>query len=157
MASGGTLGAATPVVGGSGGSQPANEKSVSYVRKEFGATAERRGRPREFAEAMVDVDVEIAGVVTKGKLLTLTATEALKHKSPSGRQTRWRARSRPPACPTRRCGAVFRGREGFGSILAGRQCAVVLAHQGGRRVVAYGPQCRDDGLVPEVIRSCGRE
>jgi membrane-bound serine protease (ClpP class) len=80
MASGGTLGAATPVVSGSGGSQPANEKSVSYVRKEFGATAERRGRPREFAEAMVDVDVEIAGVVAKGKLLTLTTTEALEHK-----------------------------------------------------------------------------
>jgi hypothetical protein len=51
----------------------------------------------------------------------------------------------------------FRGREGFGNILAGRQCAVVLAHQGGRRVVAYGPQCRDDGLVPEVIPGCGRE
>jgi membrane-bound serine protease (ClpP class) len=81
MASGGTIGAAAPVVsGGSGESQPADEKSVSYVRKEFGATAERRGRPVAFAEAMVDVDVEIPGVVAKGKLLTLTVSEALSHK-----------------------------------------------------------------------------
>ena len=81
MASGGTIGAAAPVVSsGSGASQPADEKSVSYVRKEFGATAERRGRPVAFAEAMVDVDIEIPGVVAKGKLLTLTVSEALSHK-----------------------------------------------------------------------------
>lgn len=80
MADGGTIGAATPVV--SGGNQPqiADEKSVSYVRKEFGATAERRGRPPQIAEAMVDADVQIAGVVDKGKLLTLTTAEALTHK-----------------------------------------------------------------------------
>jgi membrane-bound serine protease (ClpP class) len=80
MAQGGTIGAATPVVGGSGQPQVADEKSVSYVRKEFGATAERRGRPTQFAEAMVDADVQIAGVVDKGKLLTLTTSEALTHK-----------------------------------------------------------------------------
>lgn len=79
MASGGTIGAAMPVVGGSGPPQAADEKSVSYLRKEFGATAERRKRPARFAEAMVDADVEIAGVVDKGKLLTLTTTEALEH------------------------------------------------------------------------------
>jgi membrane-bound serine protease (ClpP class) len=80
MAGGGTIGAAMPVVGGAGPAQPADEKSVSYLRKEFAATAERRHRPAEFAEAMVDADVEIAGVVAKGKLLTLTTTEALAHK-----------------------------------------------------------------------------
>ncbi len=81
MADGGTIGAATPVVGGGGGRpEVADEKSVSYVRKEFGATAERRGRPSRIAEAMVDADVEIAGVVEKGKLLTLTTAEALQHK-----------------------------------------------------------------------------
>jgi membrane-bound serine protease (ClpP class) len=81
MTKGGTIGAATPVVGGgSGDTQPAAEKSVSYVRSEFRATADARNRPREFAEAMVDVDVEIAGVTEKGKLLTLTASEALEHK-----------------------------------------------------------------------------
>lgn len=79
MASGGTIGAATPVRGGGGETQVADEKSVSYVRKEFAATAERRDRPARFAEAMVDVDVEIDGVVARGKLLTLTADEALAH------------------------------------------------------------------------------
>jgi membrane-bound serine protease (ClpP class) len=81
MTKGGTIGAATPVVGGgSGDTQPATEKSVSYVRSEFRATAEARNRPPEFAEAMVDVDVEIAGVIEKGKLLTLTASQAVEHK-----------------------------------------------------------------------------
>jgi membrane-bound serine protease (ClpP class) len=80
MTSGGTIGAAAPVVGGVGPPQPADEKSVSYVRKEFRATAETRGRPAQLAEAMVDADVEVPGVVEKGKLLTLTASEALQHK-----------------------------------------------------------------------------
>jgi membrane-bound serine protease (ClpP class) len=81
MTRGGTIGAAAPVTGGgTGQTQPADEKSVSYVRKEFGSTAETRKRPPEFAEAMVDADVEIAGVITKGKLLTLTTSEALKYK-----------------------------------------------------------------------------
>jgi membrane-bound serine protease (ClpP class) len=80
MTQGGTIGAAAPVLGGAGETKPADEKSVSYVRKEFRATAEVRKRPPEFAEAMVDADVEITGVITKGKLLTLTTAEALKHK-----------------------------------------------------------------------------
>ena len=82
MADGGTIGAATPVqVGAPGGqAQPVEEKTVSYMRKEFRSTAESRGRPPEFAEAMVDADVAIKGVIEKGKLLTLTTTEALQHK-----------------------------------------------------------------------------
>ncbi|HYH01386.1 MAG TPA: NfeD family protein [Terriglobales bacterium] len=79
MAQGGTIGAAAPVLGGASESQPASEKTVSYVRKEFRATAEARNRPPEFAEAMVDADVSIPGVIEKGKLLTLTTSEALKH------------------------------------------------------------------------------
>jgi membrane-bound serine protease (ClpP class) len=81
MTPGGTIGAAAPVTGGGAGqTQPADEKSVSYVRKEFRATAETRKRPPEIAEAMVDADVEIAGLIAKGKLLTLTTSEALKYK-----------------------------------------------------------------------------
>jgi membrane-bound serine protease (ClpP class) len=82
MADGGTIGAATPVeIGQPGGAaQPVAEKTVSYVRKEFRATAESRGRPPLLAEAMVDADVEIPGVIAKGKLLTLTTEEALKLK-----------------------------------------------------------------------------
>jgi membrane-bound serine protease (ClpP class) len=80
MADGSTIGAATPVQAGAEGTQPVSEKTVSYMRKEFRATAESRGRPPLIAEAMVDPDVAIPGVVEKGKLLTLTTTEALKHK-----------------------------------------------------------------------------
>jgi membrane-bound serine protease (ClpP class) len=80
MVPGGTLGAATPVLGGAGEPETASEKTVSYVRKEFRATAEARNRPPQFAEAMVDADVEIAGVIEKGKLLTLTAAEAAQHR-----------------------------------------------------------------------------
>lgn len=82
MADGGTIGAATPVHIGLPGvpAQPVEEKTVSYMRKEFRATAESRKRPPELAEAMVDVDVEIPGVIAKGKLLTLTTEEALQQK-----------------------------------------------------------------------------
>jgi membrane-bound serine protease (ClpP class) len=82
MADGGTIGAATPVQVGQPGApaQPVEEKTVSYVRKEFRATAESRKRPPLIAEAMVDADVEIPGLIEKGKLLTLTTEEALKHK-----------------------------------------------------------------------------
>jgi len=81
MTDGGTIGAATPVLIGQPGSAPApvEEKSVSYVRKEFRATADSRKRPPLIAEAMVDPDVAIPGLIDKGKLLTLTTDEALKH------------------------------------------------------------------------------
>jgi membrane-bound serine protease (ClpP class) len=82
MADGSTIGAATPVQIGApgGGSQPVEEKTVSYMRKEFRATAESRRRPPLVAEAMVDADIEIPGLTVKGKLVTLTTTEALEHK-----------------------------------------------------------------------------
>lgn len=82
MAEGGTIGAATPVQVGAPGSptQPTDEKTVSYVRKEFRSTADFRKRPPLVAEAMVDPDVAIAGLVEKGKLLTLTTDEALQQK-----------------------------------------------------------------------------
>jgi membrane-bound serine protease (ClpP class) len=81
MTRGGTVGAATPVLGGGGGETvQADEKTVSYVRSEFRATAEARNRPPEFAEAMVDADVVIDGVIEEGKLLTLTSAQALEHR-----------------------------------------------------------------------------
>jgi membrane-bound serine protease (ClpP class) len=81
MARGATIGAAAPVEMGPSGesAKPAGEKAVSYVRKEFRATADARDRPGEIAEAMVDPDVEIEGVIAKGKLVTLTTAEALRH------------------------------------------------------------------------------
>lgn len=81
MADGATIGAATPVqMGAKGGAQPVSEKTVSYMRKEFRATAESRNRPPDMAEAMVDPDVAIPGLIEKGKLLTLTTSEALEHR-----------------------------------------------------------------------------
>ena len=81
MTDGATIGAATPVQIGQTDSSPARveEKSISYVRKEFRATADSRGRPPLIAEAMVDSDVAIPGIVAAGKLLTLTTDEALQH------------------------------------------------------------------------------
>lgn len=86
MADGGTMGAATPVQMGQPGEEakPVGEKTVSYVRKEFRATADARKRPGTLAEAMVDPDVEVSGVIEKGKLLTLTTSEALEHKLADG-------------------------------------------------------------------------
>ena len=82
MANAATIGAAAPVQGGQPGGETkaAGEKTVSYVRKEFRTTAESRGRDPVVAEAMVDLDVEIKGLVEKGKLLTLTTAEALERK-----------------------------------------------------------------------------
>lgn len=82
MTEGATIGAATPVQMGQPGapSEAVGEKTVSYVRKEFRATAESRQRPPLLAEAMVDADIEIKGVIAKGKLLTLTTDEAVKNK-----------------------------------------------------------------------------
>jgi membrane-bound serine protease (ClpP class) len=82
MTDGATIGAATPVRMGEPGAapQPVEEKTVSYVRKEFSATAEARKRPALIAEAMVDAAVEIPGLSEKGKLLTLTTEEAIQHQ-----------------------------------------------------------------------------
>ncbi len=75
MRPGGVLGAATPVTG-SGTKAP--EKIVSAMRSEMRALAEARGLDPRIAEAMVDEDIAIEGVVEKGKLLTLTTDEAVR-------------------------------------------------------------------------------
>ena len=74
MRPGSVMGAVTPV-DGSGTKAP--EKIVSAMRSEMRALAEARGLDPKVAEAMVDEDVEIPGVVEKGKLLTLTTEEAV--------------------------------------------------------------------------------
>jgi membrane-bound serine protease (ClpP class) len=74
MVPGAVMGAATPVEGATG--ETASEKVISAVRKTFKTTAEVRGRNPEIAEAMVDPDIAIEGLVGRGELLTLTDTEA---------------------------------------------------------------------------------
>ncbi len=75
MRPGSTLGAATPVTGEG---QKAPEKIVSAMRSEFRALAEARGLDPRVAEAMVDEEIEIPGIVEKGKLLTLSTEEAVR-------------------------------------------------------------------------------
>jgi membrane-bound serine protease (ClpP class) len=73
MRPGGVIGAATPVTGEG---DRASEKIVSAMRSEMRALAEDRGLDGRIAEAMVDEDVAIDGVIEAGKLLTLTSEEA---------------------------------------------------------------------------------
>ena len=76
LVKGSVMGAATPVMGQTG--ETASEKIVSAVRKAVAASAEVRGRDTQVAEAMVDASIEIEGLIEKGRLLTLTADEALE-------------------------------------------------------------------------------
>lgn len=80
MTDGGTIGAAAPIVQQPGQEMPAavQEKYLSYFREEMRSTAESKGRDPDVAEAMVDEDKEIEGLVEKGKLLTLTTRRALE-------------------------------------------------------------------------------
>lgn len=57
--------------------QKVSEKAQSVMRAQFRALAERRGIDPRIGEAMVDEEVEIDGVIEAGKLLTLTADEAV--------------------------------------------------------------------------------
>lgn len=75
MAPGAVMGAATPVDGATG--EAADAKVISAVSTMFKATAEARGRDPRVAEAMVDMNVAIEGLVTRGELLTLTTNEAI--------------------------------------------------------------------------------
>jgi len=75
MAPGSSIGAVTPV---DQAGNKASEKTVSYLRSVMRSIAQRNHRPVDIVEAMVDEDIEIPGVIEKGKLLTLTAEESLK-------------------------------------------------------------------------------
>ncbi len=70
MAPGSSVGAAEP--------RPIEEKTVSALRAEFESTASRNGRDPRLAAAMVDADVAIEDLVGKGKILSLSAEDALK-------------------------------------------------------------------------------
>jgi membrane-bound serine protease (ClpP class) len=72
---GATIGAATPVLGSG---EKASEKMVSAMRSEFRALAEAQGLDPRVAEAMVDEEIAVPGIVEAGKLLTLSAEEALE-------------------------------------------------------------------------------
>ena len=75
MRKGASIGAAT-VVDQSGAAMP--DKYQSYMRSLMRATAETQGRNPQIAEAMVDDRVIVPHLVDSGKVLTLTAEEALQ-------------------------------------------------------------------------------
>lgn len=70
---------------GAAETRPKEEKFISAFRKEFKATAEKQGRDPDVAASMVDADIAIPGVIEKGKLLTLTAKEAVELGMADGR------------------------------------------------------------------------
>ncbi|UJP64763.1 NfeD family protein [Mongoliitalea daihaiensis] len=75
MAPGGSIGAATVVMGGGGDAAP--DKYQSYMRSMMRSTAEAKGRDPKIAEAMVDQNLEIAGVTEKGSVITFSVSEAI--------------------------------------------------------------------------------
>ncbi len=76
MSPGSTMGAAEPR-GLTG--ESVDEKTLSFWEGEMRVLAERRQREPQIAVAMVRKEIEIEGLVEKGKLLTLTSDEALEH------------------------------------------------------------------------------
>jgi membrane-bound serine protease (ClpP class) len=70
-----SLGAATPITGDG---EKASEKMVSAMRSEFRALAEAANLDPRIAEAMVDEDIAVDGVVEAGKLLTLSTADAVR-------------------------------------------------------------------------------
>lgn len=74
MSRGATIGAAS-VVNGKGEVLP--EKYQSYMRGLMRTTAQAKGRDPKIAESFVDPDIEIEGLIEKGKVLTLTTSEAI--------------------------------------------------------------------------------
>lgn len=76
MRQGANIGAAS-VVNGEGQIMP--DKYQSYMRSIMRSTAEKNGRDPLIAEAMVDPRTYITGINDSGKVLTFTASEALKN------------------------------------------------------------------------------
>lgn len=85
MSEAATIGAVTPVQAGGGQVEAVGEKMVSYMRAEMRTTAEANGRRGDIAEAMVDREVVIDGIVDAGKLLTLDTDQAIKLGMADGR------------------------------------------------------------------------
>ncbi|MDT8288012.1 MAG: hypothetical protein RQ748_12955, partial [Elusimicrobiales bacterium] len=83
MSPGTSIGAAAPVYQTSEGMEMAPEKSVSAVRTQLAALAEKNGYPVSVALAMVDDDVVLREVEVDGELRLLTDDEyqALKRRA----------------------------------------------------------------------------
>ncbi len=78
FASGGSMGAATPINVEGGQAEAVDEKFTSYMRTEMRTTAEARGRNGLVAEAMVDRNLVVTDVVPEGRLLTASTALAVQ-------------------------------------------------------------------------------
>ncbi len=76
MAPGTSIGAAAPVYQTQAGMEMAEEKTVSAVRTQMAALAEKNGYPKSVARAMVDPDVELIEIYY-GEDVILTSTDDL--------------------------------------------------------------------------------
>lgn len=76
MSPGSTIGAAE-VVSQTGQIMP--EKYQSYMREKMRATAEETGRNPLIAEGMTDENLEIDSIKPRGKIITLSVSEAIKY------------------------------------------------------------------------------
>ena len=87
MAPGTSIGAAAPVYTGTDGPQAAEEKTVSAVRAQMAALAEKNGYPRAAALAMVDKDIELLEVRTAGSTRLIQSSDLeteKKHAADAG-------------------------------------------------------------------------
>ncbi len=73
MRVGSTMGAAEPRIG----NEIADEKILSVWKEELAAAAETHGRNVEIARAFADREMEIDGVKEKGRILSLSSSEAV--------------------------------------------------------------------------------
>ncbi|NLY43536.1 MAG: nodulation protein NfeD [Clostridiaceae bacterium] len=64
---------------GSAETRPKEEKYISYWAGRLKRVAKLKGRDPEIIAGMADADIEIEGITEKGKLINLTADEALKY------------------------------------------------------------------------------
>jgi membrane-bound serine protease (ClpP class) len=84
MAPGSTIGAATPVAFAPApqGEEPPpmDEKTLSFIRAEFKATAEVNNHSKNLAVAMVDPRIELKAVTIDGRLYILTPKEVAEKK-----------------------------------------------------------------------------
>ena len=75
MAPGTSMGAAAPVYQSADGMTAAEEKTVSAVRAQMAALAEKNGYPKTAALAMVDSDIELIETFINGELRLVQADE----------------------------------------------------------------------------------
>ncbi|TVR03335.1 MAG: nodulation protein NfeD [Spirochaetaceae bacterium] len=76
MAPGTSIGAAAPVLQSPGGAEAADEKTVSAVRTQMAALAEKNGYPVAVAVAMVDSSAEVIEIFVDGELQVVSVSDA---------------------------------------------------------------------------------